>query len=129
MAPTRASTPARGANPLKNRPPIKAPAHLRNNPSKKPRQKLCPSKTCTSLEVEDGVCTGCGTVIDDMNIVSEVQFGETSSGAAMVQGTYIGADQGGAITTGPGGRGDGTLASRNKSLSEGEFHYLIFDHR
>lgn len=39
------------------------------------------------------VCTRCGTVLSENAIVSEVQFGETGSGAAMVQGSYIGNDQ------------------------------------
>ena len=39
------------------------------------------------------VCTKCGTVLTENNIVSEVTFGETGSGAAMVQGSYVGADQ------------------------------------
>lgn len=44
---------------------------------------------------EDGlyICRGCGTVVSESNIVSEVTFGETSSGAAVVQGSYVGADQ------------------------------------
>ena len=39
------------------------------------------------------VCTKCGTVLTENNIVSEVTFGETGSGAAMVQGSYVGHDQ------------------------------------
>lgn len=39
------------------------------------------------------VCTGCGVVIDDANIVSEVSFAEKPSGAAMVQGQFIASDQ------------------------------------
>ena len=32
----------------------------------------------------------CGTVIEENAIVSEISFGETSTGAAMVQGSYVG---------------------------------------
>jgi len=39
------------------------------------------------------VCTMCGTVMSENGIVSEITFGETSGGAAMVQGSYVGADQ------------------------------------
>ncbi|GAA6027676.1 hypothetical protein JCM8097_007977 [Rhodosporidiobolus ruineniae] len=39
------------------------------------------------------VCTRCGTVLSENAIVSEVQFGETGSGAAMVQGSYVANDQ------------------------------------
>ncbi|CRK39467.1 hypothetical protein BN1723_018714, partial [Verticillium longisporum] len=40
---------------------------------------------------------------------------KTSSGAAMVQGSYISADQGGARTFGPGGRGAGS-SQRDKTI-------------
>lgn len=39
------------------------------------------------------MCTRCGTVVSQNAIVSEISFGETSGGAAMVQGSYIGNDQ------------------------------------
>lgn len=32
----------------------------------------------------------CGTVIEENTIVNEVGFGETASGAAMVQGSFVG---------------------------------------
>lgn len=38
----------------------------------------------------NGFCVKCGTVVEENTIVSEVTFGETSNGAAMVQGSYIG---------------------------------------
>lgn len=38
----------------------------------------------------NGFCIGCGTVVEENIIVSEVTFGESSSGAAMVQGSYVG---------------------------------------
>lgn len=38
-------------------------------------------------------CLNCGTVANENPIVSEVQFGESASGAAMVQGAMVGADQ------------------------------------
>ncbi|CAN3371793.1 transcription factor IIIB 70 kDa subunit [Diutina rugosa] len=41
----------------------------------------------------DLVCLTCGVVMDSNYIVSEVQFGESSSGAAMVQGSIVGSDQ------------------------------------
>ncbi|KIY49808.1 cyclin-like protein [Fistulina hepatica ATCC 64428] len=37
----------------------------------------------------NGFCTSCGTVVEENTIVSEVTFGETSSGAAMVQGAFF----------------------------------------
>jgi transcription factor IIIB subunit 2 len=38
----------------------------------------------------NGFCVKCGTVVEENTIVSEVTFGETSAGAAMVQGSYVG---------------------------------------
>jgi transcription factor IIIB subunit 2 len=32
----------------------------------------------------------CGTVVEENTIVNEVAFGETSNGAAMVQGSFVG---------------------------------------
>ncbi|KAI8985592.1 hypothetical protein BD414DRAFT_488591 [Trametes punicea] len=37
----------------------------------------------------NGFCVHCGTVVEENTIVNEVTFGETSSGAAMVQGTFV----------------------------------------
>jgi transcription factor IIIB subunit 2 len=37
----------------------------------------------------NGFCLSCGTVVEENAIVSEVTFGETSAGAAMVQGSYV----------------------------------------
>lgn len=120
--PSKAASPApRRPNPLKDRPPIKAPPPIvrQKTPAKKPRQRTCPNKACNSVQIEDGICTDCGFIIEEVNIVAEVSFGETSSGAAMVQGTYISADQGGAASGGIGGRG-GDHNQRQKTLTEGE---------
>lgn len=37
----------------------------------------------------NGFCVRCGTVVEENTIVNEIAFGETSSGAAMVQGSYV----------------------------------------
>jgi transcription factor IIIB 90 kDa subunit len=54
----------------------------------------CPNDACPDPNIieDDGrqVCATCGAVARDSNIVSELQFGETSSGAAAVQGSYVG---------------------------------------
>ncbi|KAI9791312.1 MAG: transcription factor TFIIIB subunit brf1 [Peltula sp. TS41687] len=68
--------------------------------------RICPNPSCTDPRVEDcddkRVCMSCMTLVSDSNIVSEVQFGETSSGAAIVQGSYVGADQSHARNMGGG---------------------------
>lgn len=61
-------------------------------------ERHCPNPRCPnpSAPVTDGFCSACGREIDSSNIVAEVQFGETSSGAAVVHGSFVGADQGAA---------------------------------
>lgn len=36
-------------------------------------------------------CGGCGIVLEENTIVSEIAFGESSSGAAVAMGSYVGA--------------------------------------
>lgn len=91
--------------------------------SKPRKQQKC--KTCghTQFDVNrytaagDVSCLRCGTVLEEDPIVSEVQFGESSSGAAMVQGAMVGADQ--ARATFAGGR-QNAMESREQTLSNGK---------
>lgn len=79
---------------------------------------------CDTPDVADddgrAVCFNCGTVHDDSNIVSEITYGETSSGRAMVHGGTVGNDQrhansmGGQTSGINGGEGQ-TTADRGKS--------------
>ncbi|KAK7207294.1 Brf1-like TBP-binding domain-containing protein [Myxozyma melibiosi] len=84
--------------------------------------RVCPHCKGTTLE-ETGTgevaCTSCGNVVDDTSIVAEVTFGETSSGAAMVQGMYIGEGQSGARNMGGGLRKNGSWESREQTLANG----------
>jgi transcription factor IIIB subunit 2 len=93
----------------------------------------CPNKACPNPNVVDGTCQTCGRVADESNIVSEVTFGETSSGAAVVQGSYLGADQGGVrINGGPAFRrvaGSGTGEARERSLKEAKVLMQQYAHR
>lgn len=61
-------------------------------------------------------CSKCGSVQEENPIVSEVQFGETSTGAATVQGSMVGADQARASF---GGR-QNALESREQTLLNGK---------
>ncbi|EMG48561.1 TDS4 Transcription factor IIIB 70 kDa subunit [Candida maltosa Xu316] len=87
------------------------------------RQRRCKQCGHTLFDVNrytaagDVSCTRCGTVIEENPIVSEVQFGESSSGAAMVQGAMVGADQ--ARATFSGGR-QNAMESREQTLSKGK---------
>ncbi|KAI1436110.1 hypothetical protein GGR50DRAFT_256326 [Xylaria sp. CBS 124048] len=76
----------------------------------------CPNPQCPnpSAPVTDGFCSACGREIDSSNIVAEVVFGETSSGAAVVQGSYIAADQGTSRNMAPGIRRLGGLVGDNR---------------
>ena len=40
----------------------------------------------------DAVCTGCGSVLEDQIIVSEVQFMENAMGGSSVIGQYVSTD-------------------------------------
>ena len=71
----------------------------RSQPRKvqKPPSKQCPSCGPDKADIgeEDGVviCRACGTVISETNIVSEVQFVETSTGGHVAIGSYLTNDQ------------------------------------
>ncbi|KAF7313222.1 BRF1-domain-containing protein [Mycena kentingensis (nom. inval.)] len=55
----------------------------------------------------NGVCVGCGMVVEENAIVSEVTFGETASGGAMVQGSFVAQGATHARMSGPyGNRGN-----------------------
>ncbi|KAI8623670.1 hypothetical protein F5Y19DRAFT_457873 [Xylariaceae sp. FL1651] len=89
---------------------------------------LCPNPRCSnpSAPVTDGFCSACGREIDSSNIVAEVQFGETSSGAAIVQGSYVGADQGTTRSMGPGMRRLGGLVGDNREKTIREARNMMW---
>ena len=90
--------------PIRRPQPIARPQPAR--PTTHPKTTTCPNPGCPAPHIveDDGqkVCSGCGTVISEANIVSEVTFGESSSGAAVVQGTFVGEDQSHVRSYGPG---------------------------
>ncbi|KAH3671759.1 hypothetical protein OGAPHI_000464 [Ogataea philodendri] len=81
-------------------------------------------KNCGNTEFErdhktassDLACSRCGTVIEENPIVLEVTFGEAPSGAAMLQGSIVGADQARASF----GNNRGSLDSREQTLQNGK---------
>ena len=113
-------TPIRRPQPIARPQPAKPTTH--------PKTSTCPNPGCPAPHIveDDGqkVCSGCGTVISDANIVSEVTFGETSSGAAMVQGTFVGEDQSHVRSYGPGFQRGGTMESREMTEQNG-MHYAL----
>ena len=105
------------------------PPTLRNRILAKPRN--CPNPACVDPKIEDvddkRVCTSCGTVISDSNIVSEIQFGESSSGAAVVQGSFVGADQSHARSMGTAFKRAGGMESREIAEANGTSRSLWED--
>ncbi|TPX17062.1 uncharacterized protein E0L32_012275 [Thyridium curvatum] len=93
----------------------------------------CPNPNCKNPNVIDGVCRTCGRVTDDSNIVSEVTFGENSQGGAVVQGSFLGADQGTVRgMAGIGSRrvaGHGSGESRERTLREARQMMSGFAHQ
>lgn len=65
--------------------------------------QVCQKDTKVYTEGSAGLatCMTCGTVLEENSMVSEISFGETGGGAAMVQGSYVGSDQGQCLTPPP----------------------------
>ncbi|KAF7590120.1 transcription factor TFIIIB subunit brf1 [Aspergillus hancockii] len=107
--------------PIKRPQPIGRPQPTK--PTTHPKTSTCPNPGCPAPHIveDDGqkVCSGCGTVISESNIVSEVTFGETSSGAAIVQGTFVGEDQTHVRSYGPGFQRGGGAESREITEQNG----------
>ncbi|KAI0882963.1 uncharacterized protein GGS22DRAFT_42823 [Annulohypoxylon maeteangense] len=94
----------------------------------------CPNPGCPNptAPVTDGFCSACGRELDSSNIVSEVQFGESSSGAAVVHGSFVGADQGTVSRNlGPQYRrlGGGLSDNREKTIREARNMMIGFAHQ
>ncbi|KAF9740200.1 hypothetical protein PMIN02_008461 [Paraphaeosphaeria minitans] len=89
-------------------------------PAQRPKHTCCDSP---EIGEDDGrtVCFNCGMIHDESNIVSEITFGETSGGRAMVHGGTVGNDQrhansmGGQASGINGGESGQTTADRGKS--------------
>ncbi|KAI1133142.1 hypothetical protein F5Y10DRAFT_130107 [Nemania abortiva] len=98
---------------MSSEPATSPPAAPRSTNKDRPS---CPNPRCPnpSAPVTDGFCSACGREIDSSNIVAEVVFGETSSGAAIVQGSYVAADQGTTRNMAPGIRRLGGLVGDNR---------------
>ncbi|KAF9243843.1 BRF1-domain-containing protein [Melanogaster broomeanus] len=64
----------------------------------------------------NGFCVKCGTVVEENTMISEVTFGESSTGAAMVQGAYVGQGSTHARMSGPFGN-RGSSESREQTIA------------
>jgi hypothetical protein len=126
MPPQRSARPIQRlqtlAKPSAPSPKIKRPGSV----VRSVRSLVCPTPSCGgsgAAIIDDGdkkVCTKCGTVLSESNIVSEVQFGESASGAAVVQGSYVGADQSHARSLGGAFKRAGGMESREITDANGE---------
>ncbi|KAL4921913.1 hypothetical protein BDW62DRAFT_208077 [Aspergillus aurantiobrunneus] len=116
-----ASLKSPGATAIKRPQPVARPQPAR--PTTHPKTTTCPNPSCPAPHIieDDGqkVCSGCGTVVSEANIVSEVSFGESASGAAIVQGTFVGEDQTHVRSYGPGFQRGGTMESREMTEQNG----------
>lgn len=90
--------------------------------STKPAQ-TCPNPNCTNPNIihddDMKVCATCGSVVSEDTLVSEISFGETSAGAAIVQGSFVGADQTHTRSSGPGFHRGGGMESREITEQNG----------
>lgn len=90
------STPGVETATLRSSRPPAARGIRQRRPKQRPKKKAqCPECQSENIEESEGatVCGDCGTSINESNIVSEVQFGENASGAAVVQGAFVNEDQ------------------------------------
>ena len=83
-------------------------------PARRELPKCCDAP---NISAEEGstLCYNCGRVFEESAIVSEVTFGETAGGAAMVEGGFIGDNQRHANSMGGTMRGLGGMASREQA--------------
>ncbi|EED19864.1 transcription factor TFIIIB complex subunit Brf1, putative [Talaromyces stipitatus ATCC 10500] len=98
------------------------PSPLKRPENKKPAE-TCPNPNCPDPRIirdeEMKVCETCGAVVSEDHLVSEISFGETSAGAAVVQGSYVGADQTHTRSSGPGFHRGGGMESREITEQNG----------
>lgn len=125
MAPPPRPKPGARPNPIRQQRVIRPPSSLgKGKSSARSAKRACPNKECLNPSInEEGTCTNCGTIVTESNIVSEVSFGENSSGAAVMQGQWVGENQGVARSDGPGfGNNMGSGGqSRRLTQDEGQF--------
>lgn len=85
---------------------------------------ICPTCSCTEIDVVDvsgeAVCVSCGTILEENNIVSSVEFHESGGGAHSVVGQFVSATASKSYgNIGTSGRNYG-LESRANTLANGK---------
>ena len=112
------------------------------NASKDPKtsksKPVCENPECTNSNVieDEGklVCASCGYLLQEAQITQELTFGETANGRAVVQGTYVGANETTARNHGAAGRHGEGMNSRDISKRSGNYflmsvHYELLKER
>ncbi|XP_078516424.1 transcription factor IIIB 90 kDa subunit isoform X2 [Lissotriton helveticus] len=94
-------------------------------------RRVCQNCGCADIDVDqargDAVCTGCGSVLEDNIIVSEVQFVENSGGGSSAVGQFVSSDGAGkAPSLGGGFHTNLGKESRALTLQNGkrQIHHL-----
>lgn len=87
--------------------------------SKQERPKCCDEPNISDADEGGAICYNCGQVIEESHIVAEITFGETSGGAAIVEGGFIGENQRHANSMGGTMRGLGGMGSREQAEMNG----------
>ncbi|KAG7399368.1 transcription factor TFIIIB subunit brf1 [Phytophthora boehmeriae] len=85
---------------------------------------ICPTCSCTEIDVVDvsgeAVCVSCGTILEENNIVSSIEFQESGGGAHSVVGQFVSASASKSYgNIGTSGRNYG-LESRANTLANGK---------
>lgn len=64
---------------------------------KQPQSKDCPNPDCNEKKgvEEDGkiICTACGSVIEELSMVTDLTYGLATGGQHVVHGFHVGANQ------------------------------------
>ncbi|RQM13216.1 hypothetical protein DD237_007175 [Peronospora effusa] len=85
---------------------------------------ICPTCSCTEIDVVDvsgeAVCVSCGTILEENNIVSSIEFQESGGGAHSVVGQFVSATASKSYgNIGTSGRNYG-VESRANTLANGK---------
>ncbi|KAL3874453.1 hypothetical protein ACJMK2_037464 [Sinanodonta woodiana] len=85
---------------------------------------VCSHCGCTEIDKDpargDAVCTGCGSVLEDQIIVSEVQFQENSGGGSSMIGQFVSSEGPKSISMGSGFQHGMQKESRTITLQNGK---------
>jgi transcription factor IIIB subunit 2 len=97
-------------------------------PGRVDRPKCCDDPNISDADEGGAICYNCGQVIEESHIVAEITFGETSGGAAIVEGGFIGENQRHANSMGGTMRGLGGMGSREQAEMNGRSEIQKLSH-